>query len=202
MSAKVQSNDKGYYIIIKTIIDYIAALTLLILLSPIFLIISIYVARDSSGPVIYKQERLGKGGCTFMLYKFRSMYMDAEKGGAQWADTDDPRATPVGKFLRQKRLDELPQLINVLRHEMSFVGPRPEREIFHSEFIKTIPDFDKRLTVLPGISGYAQISGGYELSPAEKLVYDLAYIDKRSLKLDTIIVVRTLKVMFSHEGAR
>ncbi|MEI6101425.1 MAG: sugar transferase, partial [Eubacteriales bacterium] len=108
-----ESTDKMYYIIIKTIIDYIAAVILLIVLSPLFVLISIYIACDSKGPVIYTQERLGKDGRTFKLYKFRSMYMDAEKDGAQWADENDPRATKVGKFLRKKRLDELPQLINI-----------------------------------------------------------------------------------------
>jgi lipopolysaccharide/colanic/teichoic acid biosynthesis glycosyltransferase len=196
------AKNKIAYTIIKTVVDYIAAILLIIVLSPLFLIIIICIACDSKGPVIYKQERLGKGGLPFMLYKFRTMCIDAEKDGAQWADTDDPRATRFGKFLRKKRLDELPQFINVLRHEMSFVGPRPEREIFHSEFVKTIPDFDKRLSVLPGITGFAQISGGYELTPAEKLVYDLAYIEKHSLKLDVFIVMRTIRVMFSHEGAR
>jgi lipopolysaccharide/colanic/teichoic acid biosynthesis glycosyltransferase len=196
------AKNKIAYIIIKTAVDYIAAIILIIVLSPLFLVISICIACDSKGPVIYKQERLGKNGRPFMLYKFRTMCLDAEKDGAQWADMDDPRATRFGKFLRQKRLDELPQFINVLRHEMSFVGPRPERDIFHQEFIKTIPAFDKRLSVLPGITGFAQISGGYDLSPGEKLVYDLAYIEKRSLKLDVYIVLRTIRVMFSHEGAR
>ncbi len=198
-----ESSDKMYYIIIKTIIDYIAAVILLVILSPLFLAISIVIALDSKGPVIYTQERLGKDGRSYMMYKFRSMCEDAEKDGAQWADEDDPRVTKVGRFLRKKRLDELPQLINVLRHEMSFVGPRPERSIFHLEFAKTIPDWDKRLAVLPGITGFAQVSGGYDLSPAEKIVYDLAYIEKRCLRLDVIIVLRTFKVMFlSHEGAR
>jgi lipopolysaccharide/colanic/teichoic acid biosynthesis glycosyltransferase len=198
-----ESTDKLYYIIIKTIIDYVAAVILLIVLSPLFLIICIYIALDSKGPVIYTQERLGKEGRSFKLYKFRSMFEDAEKDGAQWADADDQRVTKVGRFLRKKRLDELPQVINVLRHEMSFVGPRPERSIFHNEFIKTIPEFDKRLSVLPGITGFAQISGGYDLTPEEKLVYDLAYIEKRGVWLDVIIVLRTFKVMFlSHEGAR
>ena len=196
------AKNKIAYIIIKTVVDYIAAIILIVVLSPLFLILSICIACDSKGPVIYKQERLGKNGRPFMLYKFRTMCIDAEKDGAQWADTDDPRATKFGKFLRKKRLDELPQFINVLRHEMSFVGPRPEREIFHSEFVKNVPDFDKRLSVLPGITGFAQISGGYELSPSEKLVYDIAYIEKRSLKLDVFIVLRTIRVMFSHEGAR
>jgi lipopolysaccharide/colanic/teichoic acid biosynthesis glycosyltransferase len=202
MSASVESKNKRYYIIVKTIVDYVAALILLVVLSPLFLVISIFIARDSQGPIIYKQERLGKDGRKFMLYKFRSMNIDAEKGGAQWADMDDPRATKVGKFLRNKRLDELPQLINVLRHEMSFVGPRPEREIFHTEFLKTIPDFDKRLAVLPGITGFAQISGGYDLSPAEKLVFDLAYIENQCFTVDAKICIKTLSVIFSHEGAR
>jgi lipopolysaccharide/colanic/teichoic acid biosynthesis glycosyltransferase len=196
------AKNKIAYIIIKTVVDYIAAIILIIVLSPLFLVLSICIACDSKGPVIYKQERLGKNGRPFMLYKFRTMCIDAEKDGAQWADMDDPRATRFGKFLRKKRLDELPQFINVLRHEMSFVGPRPEREIFHNEFVKTVPDFDVRLSVLPGITGFAQISGGYELSPSEKLVYDIAYIEKRSLKLDVFIVLRTIRVMFSHEGAR
>lgn len=202
MSPSVKSNKIRCYTIIKTIVDYVAAFIILVVLSPLLLIISILIARDSNGPVIYKQERLGKDGRIFMLYKFRSMNIDAEKDGAQWADANDPRATKVGKFLRKKRLDELPQLINVLRHEMSFVGPRPEREYFHNEFLKTIPDFDKRLTVLPGITGFAQISGGYDLSPAEKLVFDLAYIEKQCFSLDAKICIRTIKVIFSHEGAR
>jgi lipopolysaccharide/colanic/teichoic acid biosynthesis glycosyltransferase len=194
--------NKKYYIIIKTIIDYTAALILIVVLFPVFLVICICIAFDSKGPVIYKQERLGKNGRSFMIYKFRSMYIDAEKEGAQWADIDDPRITRVGKFLRQKRLDEFPQLLNVLRHEMSFVGPRPEREIFHKEFAKIIPDFEKRLAVLPGITGFAQISGGYDLSPDEKLLYDLLYIKNQCFTLDVKISISTLKVMFSHDGAR
>jgi lipopolysaccharide/colanic/teichoic acid biosynthesis glycosyltransferase len=197
-----RQQGRKFYIFVKTLVDYIAAIILIIGLSPLFLVISLMILFDSGLPVIYKQERLGKDGKVFMLYKFRSMCIDAEKDGAQWADVEDPRTTRVGKWLRQKRLDELPQFLNVLRHEMSFVGPRPERKIFHTEFAKSIPDFDKRLAVLPGITGFAQVSGGYDLSPSEKLVYDLSYIKNRCLKLDVHIVFRTIKVIFSHEGAR
>lgn len=193
---------KPFYTFVKTVFDYAAALVLLVLLSPVFLVLVIMIRRDSPGPAIFTQERLGKNGKIFKIYKLRSMYIDAEKDGAQWAQADDPRMTRIGRILRQKRLDEIPQVINVLKHEMSFVGPRPERKIFRDEFIREIPDFDDRLAVLPGITGFAQVSGGYDLTPAEKLIYDQSYIKNRSVALDFKILIATIRVIFSHEGAR
>lgn len=193
---------KPFYTFVKTVFDYAAALVLLVLLSPVFLVLVIMIRRDSPGPAIFTQERLGKNGKIFKIYKLRSMYIDAEKDGAQWAQADDPRMTRIGRILRQKRLDEIPQVLNVLKHEMSFVGPRPERKIFRDEFIREIPDFDDRLAVLPGITGFAQVSGGYDLTPAEKLIYDQSYIKNRSVALDFKILIATIRVIFSHEGAR
>ena len=193
---------KPFYTFVKTVFDYAAALVLLVLLSPVFLVLVIMIRRDSPGPAIFTQERLGKNGKIFKIYKLRSMYIDAEKDGAQWAQADDPRMTRIGRILRQKRLDEIPQVINVLKHEMSFVGPRPERKIFRDEFIREISDFDDRLAVLPGITGFAQVSGGYDLTPAEKLIYDQSYIKNRSVALDFKILIATIRVIFSHEGAR
>lgn len=191
-----------FYKVVKTAFDYVAAAILLAILSPAFLVIAIIIKKDSPGPVIFKQERLGKDGKIFTLYKFRSMRLDAEKNGAQWATANDPRTTAVGAKLRGSRIDEWPQLVNILRHEMSFVGPRPERKIFRDEFIKDIPNFDERLQVLPGITGFAQVSGGYELTPAEKLIYDLAYIKNRSVIFDFKILLATVKVIFTKDGAR
>lgn len=117
----------------------------------------------------FKQERLGINGKPFMIYKFRSMRLDAEENGPQWADEQDPRCTHFGQILRRTRLDELPQLYNILRGDMSFVGPRPERAYFYREFEKYIPGFSNRLLVTPGLTGYAQVNGGYSLKPEERL---------------------------------
>lgn len=190
------------YTFIKTLCDYIGALLLLVVTSPLLLVLVIMIKKDSPGPAIYKQERLGKNGKPFMIYKLRTMVIDAEKEGPQWAEKDDPRTTKIGRFMRKTRFDEIPQLINILKHEMSLVGPRPERKVFRDEFIKTLPDFDDRLAVLPGISGYAQIQGGYDLTPEEKLRLDQEYIRIRCVSLDVKISVKTVKIMFSHEGAR
>lgn len=198
----MEIKKKPGYIFVKTLCDYVGALLLLAVTSPLLLVLVIMIKRDSEGPAIYKQERLGKNGKPFMMYKLRSMYINAEENGPQWAEKEDPRVTKVGLFLRKTRFDEIPQLINILRHEMSLVGPRPERKIFRDEFIKTLPDFDDRLAVLPGISGYAQIQGGYDLTPAEKLRLDQQYIQIRCVALDVKISVQTVKIMFSHEGAR
>lgn len=136
------------------------------------------------------------------IIKLRSMMIDAEKNGAQWATKTDSRVTRVGKFIRQTRIDELPQLWNVLKGEMSFVGPRPERDIFIEEFLKTIPDFNDRLQVLPGLTGLAQINGGYDISPEEKFKWDLVYIDNYGFKQDLMILFKTIKVVLTGDGAR
>lgn len=190
------------YLIIKRIFDFVvAALAGLVLLIPM-LILALLIRLDSEGPALYCQERLGKNGKPFVMYKFRSMRLDAEADGPKWADKYDERCTKLGKVLRSSRLDELPQLINILKGEMSFVGPRPERAYFYNEFEKYIPNFRDRLLVLPGLTGYAQVNGGYELAPEEKIVYDMEYIANRSLKMDLLCILRTAGIVFSHEGAR
>ena len=128
--------------------------------------------------------------------------MDAEINGPQWASTDDPRITKLGHFLRKTRIDELPQFVNVLRGDMSLVGPRPERAFFLVKFNHEVPGFTNRLTVKPGLTGWAQVNGGYELTPKEKLVLDLHYIEHRSIMLDIRIMFKTIKVVLTGEGAR
>ena len=165
-------------------------------------VIEILIKVDSSGPVLFKQERLGKDGKPFMIYKFRSMGEDAEKDGPKWAEKDDDRCTRIGKVLRKSRLDELPQLLNILKGDMSLVGPRPEREYFYKKFSEYIPDFSKRLKVQPGLTGLAQVNGGYDLGPEEKLKYDLKYIENRGIGLDCKCILKTVRLVFTHEGAR
>ena len=130
------------------------------------------------------------------------MYQDAEKNGHKWASKNDTRITKVGRFIRKTRIDELPQIINVIKGEMSIIGPRPERPEFINEFLKDIPNFNERLAVRPGITGWAQVNGGYELTPKDKLVYDLFYINHESIKLDFLILLKTIKVMFTGNGSR
>lgn len=174
---------------------------LLILAIPMA-IIAICVKAESPGPAIYAQRRCGKDGKVFSIYKFRSMYEDAEARGAQWAAGDDPRITPLGKKLRKTRLDEIPQFWNVVKGDMSLIGPRPERPAFSDEFEKRIIGWNQRMMVRPGITGLAQITGGYELLPKEKALYDLEYIENRSLAMDWSIIWRTLRTMVTGDGAR
>lgn len=190
------------YLTFKRAFDVILSMiSILILLIPM-IIIGVVVRLDSPGPALFKQERLGLKGKPFMIYKFRSMRMDAEKEGPRWADKDDDRCTRVGRFLRKSRLDELPQLLNILKGDMSLVGPRPERGYFYEKFSEYIPDFRKRLQVQPGLTGLAQVNGGYDLGPEEKLKYDLEYIKKRSIGLDCLCIIKTIRLVFTHEGAR
>lgn len=165
-------------------------------------IIALLIKLDSRGPVIFKQERLGKDGKPFTMYKFRSMRIDAEQNGPKWADKEDDRCTKVGCFLRKTRLDELPQFWNILKGEMSLVGPRPERPFFYDEFETYIHGFRNRLAVRPGLTGWAQVSGGYDLKPEEKIIYDMEYIATMSVRMDLRCMVRTVRLIFTHEGAR
>ena len=136
------------------------------------------------------------------MYKIRSMIINAEKNGAQWANKHDMRITKLGKIIRKTRIDELPQLINVIKGEMSLIGPRPEREIFYKEFERDISNFRQRLIVKPGITGYAQVNGGYDVTPKEKLDKDLYYIENRNINLDLKIVLKTVGTVLSGNGAR
>ena len=134
--------------------------------------------------------------------KFRSMRLDAEENGPQWADKDDPRCTHLGRVLRKSRLDELPQLWNILKGDMSFVGPRPERKCFYDEFETYIHGFHNRLIVKPGLTGWAQVNGGYDLKPEEKIVYDMEYIQSCSIGMDLKCLLKTVRLVFTHVGAR
>lgn len=157
------------------------------------------IALTSKGPVFFKQTRSGYGGKPFLLYKFRTMFQNAEKNGAVWAEMNDPRITVVGKFLRQTRLDEIPQLLNILKGEMSFVGPRPERPEFVADLTQKIPFYQERLLVKPGLTGWAQILGpaygGNVEESLEKLQYDLFYVKHRDIFLDWAIIIKTLSIV-------
>ncbi len=187
---------------VKRIGDVSLSILLFLVLSPLICILAILIKLDSSGPVIFSQERLGKDGVPFLIYKFRSMKVDAEKDGPQWASENDNRCTRVGKILRKARLDEIPQLLNILEGDMSFVGPRPEREYFYKKFESYIPEFRNRLAVKPGLTGLAQVNGGYDLRPEEKIVYDMKYIEQKSFRLDMECMLKTFTLIFTHKGAR
>ena len=194
--------ERQSYLIVKRLFDFFSALIGLIISAIPMAIIALVIVFDSPGGAIFKQQRLGKGGKTFVIYKFRTMNHNAEINGPQWADKEDKRCTRFGTFLRKTRLDELPQLWNILKGDMSFVGPRPERQYFYEQFEKYIVGFSNRLAVTPGLTGYAQINGGYELKPEEKIVYDMEYIENRSVLMDIRCLAKTVSLIFTHEGAR
>lgn len=190
------------YTVIKRLFDVVASAALILLLCIPMGIIAVLIYLDSPGPALFRQERLGKNGEPFVILKFRSMRINAEENGPQWADKNDPRCTKLGRVLRKSRLDELPQLWNILKGEMSFVGPRPERACFYDQFETYIHGFRNRLVVKPGLTGWAQVNGGYELKPEEKIVLDMEYIKKSSVRMDLICLFRTVHLIFTHEGAR
>lgn len=198
----LQAPSSNWYEIYQRIIDIILSATGLVLSLPVLLLFALAVRLETPGPAFYTQERVGKHGRVFRVTKLRSMVDDAEKKGMQWADKDDPRVTKVGRFIRKTRIDELPQLINVLRGDMSIIGPRPERPEFVMQFNNDIPGFIERLRVRPGLTGWAQVNGGYDLAPSEKLALDLFYIENRSIKLDMLILLRTVYVIITGSGAR
>ena len=186
----------------KRAFDVISCGCALILLAIPMGVITLKIKSESPGPVIYAQRRVGKNGKIFNVYKFRSMYTDAEARGARWAAGDDPRVTPFGKFMREKRIDEIPQFWNIVKGDMSLIGPRPERPAFCQEFEKRIHGWGYRTLVRPGLSGLAQVTGGYDLLPKEKVVLDLEYIEHRSIVMDLKIILKTLGVVSTGEGAR
>ena len=187
---------------VKRIMDVILSFVSGLALALPMVIIAILIKLDSPGPAIFRQERLGKDGKPFTIYKFRTMYLDAEADGPQWAKRNDCRCTPLGRFLRHTRLDELPQLWNILKGDMSIVGPRPERACFYSEFETYIHGFCYRLLVKPGLTGLAQVNGGYDLKPEEKIMFDMEYIQKQSIELDLKCILQMINLVFTHEGAR
>jgi exopolysaccharide biosynthesis polyprenyl glycosylphosphotransferase len=187
---------------LKWLIDIFVSITALVILLPLLLIICILIQLDSNGPVFFIQERIGKDGKPFNMIKFRTMYIDAEKNGPQWAIKNDSRITRIGYFLRKYRLDETPQFINIIKGEMSLIGPRPERLVFIETFKTEIPYFEERLIVKPGITGWAQINGGYDLTPKEKLNLDLFYIKHLSFVLDLRILLQSILVILLAKGWR
>lgn len=191
-----------YYDNIRRCVEFIFSFILFIITLPICLVACSAIYLELRANPLYSQNRVGLNGHIFKIYKLRSMYIDAEKDGPKWASEKDERITKVGKFIRVTRIDELPQLVNIIKGDMSFIGPRPERPELIKEFLKNIPDFNDRLLVKPGITGWAQVHGGYSLTPKEKLVYDKYYIENRGVILDLIILVKTIIVIFTRDGAR
>lgn len=200
--SEVTPRKKPLYLLVKRCFDVSVALAAGIILLFPMLVIAALVRLDSDGPALFKQERLGKDGRPFTIYKFRTMTVDAEANGPQWASKGDQRCTKLGARLRTYRIDELPQLWNIFVGDMSIVGPRPERRIFYDEFEKQIPGFKKRLVVTPGLTGYAQVNGGYDLLPEEKIIYDMYYIENQSFAMDLKCILMTIRVVLSGEGSR
>jgi len=189
----------------KQIVSFSVSLLLMLLCAPLFPLIALLIKLDSEGPVFFRQERVGQNGKTFTLLKFRSMRQDAEKDtGPVWARPEDKRVTRLGRYLRRTRLDEIPQLINVLKGEMTLIGPRPERPNFVQDLSNTIPFYLLRHSVKPGITGWAQINYRYGSSvedAIEKLQYDLFYIKNISWALDLLIILNTVKTVLVRKGS-
>jgi sugar transferase (PEP-CTERM system associated) len=192
--------------LVKRCLDVLASAALLVLTLPLLLLTAIAIKIEDGGPVFYSQERVGLFGRPFTLYKFRSMRVDAERHcGPQWASQNDTRVTRVGSFIRKVRIDELPQLMNVLNGEMSMVGPRPERTYFVGQLQAQIPFYGERHAVKPGITGWAQVNHPYGASlhdARQKLSYDLFYVKNHSFLLDLIILIQTVRIILFVEGAR
>ncbi len=184
----------------KRAFDIFISLLFTIILSPFMLLTALCIKLYDGGPVFYRQDRLTRDGKEFQMIKFRSMRMDSEESGARLAMKDDDRITPVGRFIRRIHFDEIPQLFNVLSGDMSFVGPRPERKVIRDEYLKDIPEFDFRLKVKAGLTGYAQVYGKYNTTPYDKLKLDLTYIQNYSFWLDIKIILLTVKVIFQKEN--
>lgn len=197
-------SPQSSYLVLKRILDLSCSLGVLVLTFPLMALIGFAIKLESSGPILYRQERIGQRGRPFMLYKFRSMCADAEdETGPVWAKENDERVTRVGQFLRRSHLDELPQIVNVVKNELSFVGPRPEREIFASSLAEQIPYFRLREYIKPGITGWAQVSFPYGDSVEtayEKLQYDLYYAKHASIRLDVTVLWRTVKQVVLRRG--
>lgn len=190
----------GDQIIFKRLLDLIISIPLAILLMPLFIVIALLIKIYDGGPVLYKQPRLTLDGKVFNIYKFRSMRMDSEKYGAQLAKKNDDRITPVGKVLRMLHFDEFPQLINIIKGDMSVVGPRPERPEIAAQYQEIIPEFDFRLKVKAGLTGYAQVYGKYNTTPYDKLKLDLTYIENYSFWLDIKLIFLTFKILFQKDN--
>ena len=185
----------------KRTIDLICALILLVIALPFMLVTSVFIKCYDGGPVLYKQTRCTRDGRKFQIMKFRSMRVDAEKDGvARLAARNDGRVTPVGKFIRAVRIDELPQLFNILKGDMSFIGPRPERPEIIRQYLEDMPEFAFRMKVKAGLTGYAQVYGKYNTTPYDKLKLDLTYIENYTVWLDLKLMLLTLKILIRPES--
>jgi lipopolysaccharide/colanic/teichoic acid biosynthesis glycosyltransferase len=190
---------------VRRLRDIVGSLVLLALALPLLLVVACLIKLDSPGPLLFRQAGVGLHGRVFSVLKLRSMRVDAEAGGPRWAAERDPRVTRIGGFIRAARIDELPQLVNVLRGEMSLVGPRPERPFFVEQLVPAIARYNERTRVLPGLTGWAQVNYPYGASVEDacaKLAYDLHYVHNRSLWLDLRILVATVRVVLFGIGAR
>lgn len=198
----INYKPKPFYELVKRIIDIVFCIFAFVPVLIIVVIFSIIIILDSPGSPIFSQVRVGKNGKFITIHKLRSMRIDAEANGQKWAEKDDPRVTRVGRFIRKYRIDELPQVFDILSGNISLIGPRPEIPLFTYKFNMETPGFVTRLLVTPGISGWAQVNGGYELKPNEKWKYDNEYIEKRDIKMYLRIFILTIKTVFCGEGAR
>ncbi|MFQ5599192.1 MAG: sugar transferase [Candidatus Krumholzibacteriia bacterium] len=226
MADELESIVDARNVRLRRVADVVLALLALVVLAPFMLLVGIAIKLDSSGPVFYTQDRIGinrrrrerrratraahgrrvviRAGRPFKIWKFRTMRQDAEAAGPQWAQKDDPRVTPVGHLLRKTRLDEVPQFFNVLRGDMTLIGPRPERSFFIKMLESEIPHYSKRLLVKPGITGFAQVHNGYDdsiESVRRKVAWDLRYIRSQGPNTDMQIVVKTVRTILTGEGA-
>ena len=198
-----RSGRPRWYAALKRIVDVALAIVLLVVLSPVLIAASLAVLISMRWPVLYVQERSGVDMHPFRLYKFRTMVRDAEAtSGPVLATTADARITPLGRFLRTYRIDELPQLLNIIKGDMSFVGPRPERPHFVEQFVAEIPGYRERFKIRPGVTGLAQVSGDYATTPERKLKYDLIYMYHQNLPMDLQILVETARVVLTGAGSR
>lgn len=195
-------NDSILFEVYSRILDIILSIIGLIISIPIIIVFGLLIKKEDDGPIFYKQDRLGKDGKIIFIYKLRSMKINSEKNDSLWTEKNDPRVTNIGKFIRKSRIDEIPQFFNILKGDMSMIGPRPERPNLTMEFNERIPGFINRLVIKPGLTGYAQVNGGYDISVEDKIKKDLYYIKNRNLFLDISILLKTIKVVLTGEGAR
>jgi exopolysaccharide biosynthesis polyprenyl glycosylphosphotransferase len=200
---RITHEHPGYVATVKRILDVIGAVFLIVVLSPFLLLAALIVLLTMGWPILFAQERTGKDMKPFAVLKFRTMVRDAEaSSGPVLATEHDPRVTTFGGFMRTTRIDELPQLLNILAGQMSFVGPRPERPVFVERFVREIPGYRERFKTKPGVTGLAQVSGGYATTPERKLKYDLIYMYHQNLLMDLQIIVETIRVVLTGRGAR
>ena len=198
----VNYEEKVIYEFLKRVIEIIICLIILVPVTLVITVISLLIILDSPGNPIFSQVRVGYKGKLIKVHKLRSMYKDAEARGQKWAEKNDPRITKIGLFIRKTRLDELPQVYDVLLGNMSLIGPRPEVPVLTEKFHLENPGFVTRLIIRPGLTGYAQINGGYDLTPEQKWIKDNYYIENRSFTLDMNIILKTIMTVFTGDGAR